>query len=221
MDRPDRRIRRGLRRGSHPDRQDDRLHAAELQPALDRECGLVVERAREQVLALEHELAREHHAAPELLDQVEAHVLELGDQIGAEGVTVLGVVAHAIRQVDILLEVGTHLPLERRHVLNSLELPRIHQPHRAEHEVLEVARKQPLDREQGVDAEAAIGLDQHDRRGAVRGELGLGARLGERQVGELGVERGQQPPDAAVMRTHHEAERDQPRRDRECHPATL
>src|SRR6266540_243869 len=52
----------------HPDRQDDDLDPGELQPALDRERRLPVERAREEVLALEHQLAREHHRTAELLD---------------------------------------------------------------------------------------------------------------------------------------------------------
>lgn len=67
----------GFRRSQHPkeggakgsggalllpdaDRQDDDLDPKELEAALDRERGLVVERAREERLALEDQLAREH-----------------------------------------------------------------------------------------------------------------------------------------------------------------
>src|SRR5438034_894418 len=70
----------------HADRQDDDLDPHELEPALDRERGLVVQGAREEVLALEHELPREHHRPAELLGEIEAHALELLDQVGAEPV---------------------------------------------------------------------------------------------------------------------------------------
>src|SRR5262249_60393441 len=71
-----------LLRLPHADRHDDNLHPAELQAALDRECRLVMERAGEEILALEHQLAGEHHRPAELLDQIEADRLQLRHQIG-------------------------------------------------------------------------------------------------------------------------------------------
>src|SRR6187399_873134 len=84
------------------DGQDDHLDARELEATLDGECRFVVERAREQGLALEDELAREHHGAPELLLEVEADVLEFLDQVGAEREAVFRVIPHALPDLDVL-----------------------------------------------------------------------------------------------------------------------
>src|SRR4029079_17520008 len=166
----------------HPDGKDDHLDPRELQPALDRECRLGVERAREQILSLEHELPREHDGTAELLDQVETDVLELLDQVGAQRVAVLGVVAHALCERGVFLEVLALLRLELLDVLDALELRGVHEPDGYEHEVLEVTRKQALHRQQRVDAEAGIRLDHDDRGRAVGSELGLHLGLGQRQV---------------------------------------
>src|SRR5256885_8957970 len=101
------------------DRQDDHLDAGELQPALDRERRLVVERTGEHRLALEHELAGEHDRAAEFLLQVVADLLQLLDQVGADGEAVLGVVTHALRQLHVLVQGVTHLLLERAHAIGA------------------------------------------------------------------------------------------------------
>src|SRR5215467_2749024 len=112
---------RRLSRLPHPNRHDDDLDAAELQPALDRKRGLVMERASEEALALEHQLPGEDHRAPELLHEIETHVLELLDQVGADRVAVLGIDPHTLREVHELLEVSADARLELGHRFGPLE----------------------------------------------------------------------------------------------------
>src|SRR2546422_5832774 len=166
----------GARSIPNPDRQDDDLNAQELKTTLDREGRLVVERPREQILSLEHELTREYHGSAELLYRVHTDPLELLNEIGSEGVAILGVQAHALGDSDVLLEVTAHLLFQRAELMHALELGRIHGPHRDENDVSIVAREEPLDRKHGMDAKSAVALDQHDCGRPLRGELRLGLR---------------------------------------------
>src|SRR5437773_11003877 len=125
---------RGPLRLPHPDGQDDHLHARELQPPLDRERSFGMERAREQVLALKHELTGEDDRTPELTNQVGADAVELVDQVRPQRAAVLGVVSHALSQLRVLEQIVADLRLERLDVLHALELGRVDQPDRYEHE---------------------------------------------------------------------------------------
>ena len=90
--------------------------------------------------------------------------------------------------------------LERPDLVHALELRGVHQPDRDEHEVPEVTREQPLDREQ------RCGCRGRRRTRPARSRSGRRRRApartfgsGERQVRERLVERRQHVADAAVV----------------------
>ena len=88
--------------------------------------------AREQVLALEHELAREHHRTggiPSPGRGTCSRAPRSGRCRACSGTPRRS--PSACASVDVLLEVAAHLRLERLDLVHALELGGVHEPHRA------------------------------------------------------------------------------------------
>src|SRR5690242_1927277 len=87
------------------DRKDHHVVAAEVEPPLQRVGRLVVQQPREKRFVLEDELAGKQHRVGKIASGGIAELLEIRDQIDAEGVARLRVPAESVGKLDQTLEV--------------------------------------------------------------------------------------------------------------------
>ena len=133
---------------AHADRENDALQPGELEPALDRVRGLVVQEPVDEPVPLENELPEIEDRPRKFPLDLEREVLRLVDRLRPERIAEIGFHSELVRELDVLAQVRLGRSLERRDLGFALETGRVDHADGNEQVVLVVTGKQRLDREE-------------------------------------------------------------------------